>query len=77
MNQRVNRFFKWLLALSALGAIAALATFGMGMDEGGWVVFAMMAVATFPMFHFAAQWPLNRSDSKAGKKLPGEDDSSS
>lgn len=57
-SQRNTWLWKLLLGFSALGAVVGLVAFGLGVDEGAFLVFAMMAVATFPLFHFASRWPL-------------------
>lgn len=52
--------WRLLLGFSALAAVVGLVAFGMGVDEGAFLVIAMMAVATFPMFYFASRWPLKK-----------------
>ena len=60
-SQRTSSLWKLLLLFSALGGVVGLVAFGLGADEGAFLVFAMMAVATFPLFHFASRWPLKKN----------------
>lgn len=59
-SQRTSLLWKLLLGFSALGSMVGLVAFGMGVDEGAFLFLAMMAVATFPLFHFASRWPLKK-----------------
>ena len=59
-SPRITWLWKLLLGFSAFGVMVWLVVFGLGVDEGGFLVFAMMAVATFPLFHFASRWPLKK-----------------
>ncbi|WP_395752249.1 hypothetical protein [Prosthecobacter sp.] len=61
-SERTDRLWKLLLGFSALGAGVGLVSFGLGVDEGAFLVFAMMAVATFPLFHFASRWPMKKKN---------------
>lgn len=66
-SRRTTRLLKLLLGLCALGAVAGLVAFALGHDEGVFLIFALMAVATFPLFHFASLWPLKKDDPKDGE----------
>lgn len=58
--QQTSRLWKLLLGFSVLGGVVGLVAFAMGVDEGAFLILAMMAAATFPLFHFASRWPLKK-----------------
>ena len=62
--RRITRLWKLLLGFCAIGTVVGLVAFGLGVDEGAFLVFAMMAAATFPLFHFASRWPLKKKKSE-------------
>lgn len=74
MARRTNLLLKLLLVLCLLGGIAGLVAFGQGDSTGAFLFIAMMALATFPLFHFASLWPLKHGDPSAGNKPSDKDD---
>ncbi|MFO1481950.1 MAG: hypothetical protein U1F71_01180 [Verrucomicrobiaceae bacterium] len=68
MDSARDCWLRRLLIVYAFGAFAGLGMFlGLGDDRGVFLVLAMMAVATFPLFHFAARWPLRNPKEKDRK----------
>lgn len=56
-----DRRLKILLWICVLIGLASAIAWALGWENGAYLILMMMAVATFPLFHFAMHWPFKKN----------------